>query len=141
MTPEQLGITKDQYENLSKLADLLETVDRHSFDMKHYVVAADNEYDTFAPYAAHNADCGTVACAAGHLATIVKPLKDEGWIEFLDRVTGIDGALDWYWLFDGNWVRTDNTALGASKRIRYFLDNGAPSNVYAQMRGDAPLCY
>ena len=38
MTPDDLGITREQCSNLKKLADILETVDEDSFDMRDYVV-------------------------------------------------------------------------------------------------------
>ena len=102
----------------------------------------DFEHDLLSPHEAKNIECGTVACAAGHLVNIALPFHRESWNSFIARVAGIHLVSDaWVWLFHEDWVRTDNTALGASKRIRHFLDNGAPNNVYAQMRGDAPLCY
>ena len=115
MTPEQLGITQEQYNNLEGLANILKTDADDSFDMNH---------------------------PAELLVEIVKPLKSEYWDDFIHRATGIMcfvGA--WDWLFSEHWKLTDNTALGASKRIRHFLDKGAPDDAHAQMCGDAPLCY
>ena len=140
MTPKELGITEEQYGNLERLADILETVDEGEFDMGCYATPDDEV--GLDPTEASKAECGTVACAAGHLVKIIKPLKEEGWEDFVYRTTGFSfGTLNWTWLFHGFWCPTDNTALGASKRIRYFLEKGRPKGVYAQMYGDTPLCY
>lgn len=141
MTPDDLGITKDQYSNLEKLADLLETVEEDKFDMRDFATL--DGYGGFCPNYIHKVgECGTIACAAGHLVKIIEPLEGETWDDFIDRETGLECGSDiWSWLFDGGWVGTDNTALGASKRIRYFLKNDTPNDWLGQMLGDAPLCY
>ena len=87
-------------------------------------------------------ECGTVACAAGHLVRIESPHEGESWLDFIGRITGVTHHLfSWDWLFAQVWVHTDNTAFGASKRIRYFLEKGVPENWGNQMRGGEPLCY
>ena len=142
MTPQELEITKDQYRNLEKLAGLLETVDRDKFDMRDYVVPVEGECDFFTPHEAHKSECGTVACAAGHLAKIVKPFEGEDWDDFVDRAIGFsDLSNKWCWLFSPRWVLTDNTALGASKRIKHLLENGVPIDWCEQMCDESPLCY
>ena len=143
MTPDELGITQDQYSNLSKLADLLETVDQDGFDMKEYAAPEDDMFDALHPNEAYESKCGTVACAAGHLVKIVKPLKDDTWNDFIRRATGIKRYFDaWDWLFSEHWKLTDNTALGASKRIKHFLEKGVPVDWEDQMDdGNVELCY
>ena len=120
MTPEQLGITQEQYDNLSKTADLLEAVNEDGFSMERY------------------------AKPDGYVEVNTSQVHKEGEYgdDFVYRETGIMcyvGA--WDWLFNPAWAETDNTALGASKRIRHFLDKGAPDDAHAQMCGNAPLCY
>ena len=140
MTPEELGIPQEQYSNLEKLAYLLETVDEDEFDMGCHAIDVGGELIN--PNQSYRAECGTVACAAGHLVKIAKPLMGEGWAELTSRVVGIEyGNRNWAWLFHEGWEGADNTALGASKRIRYLLEKGAPENWEDQMLGDAPLCY
>lgn len=142
MTPEDLGITQHQRNNLEKLAVLLEAVEESGFDMGSYVVAADDEFHTFSPRQACNTECGTVACAAGHLVGIVKPLKGEGWDAFIDRATGVGNrSIIWCWLFHGAWASVDNTARGASRRIKYFLERDVPDDWEEQLNGWVELRY
>lgn len=149
MTPEQLGISQWQYNNLSKLADVLDTVDDSGFDMVHFSVDSNGcKRGVSAP----DPECATVACAAGHLPLVVEPHTSEStedeWEGYVNRVTGVDvvsdiaGDLDgWDWLFITNWCRVDNTAKGAAQRIRYMLNKGIPNDASCQIMGLKPLCY
>jgi len=45
------------------------------------------------------------------------------------------------WLFGYGWKYSDNTPIGAAKRIRYFLANGVPYNWHEQITGKIPIQY
>lgn len=130
--------------NLLKLAAYLETlpVDSRKFDMSAFVHAP-GSWLNFRPsdVPERYAECGTVACAAGHgpLAGI-KPKDREGWGEYVDRVFALSND-EFGWCFTGGWSAIDNTPHGAAARIRWMLDKGLPENFHTQLRGDAPLCY
>ena len=76
-------------------------------------------------------DCGTVACAAGYgPAAGIKAEKFEDWWGYIERAFGATkNDYLWYYVFDASWKYTDNTPLGAAKRIAYVLQNGCVPNM------------
>jgi hypothetical protein len=81
------------------------------------------------------AKCGAVACAVGHGPTA-------GFLAVASDFT-LDMKMDWWkytrrvfldrtgstfeWMFGGQWSLIDNTAQGAGRRIRYYLEHGVPA--------------
>lgn len=126
-------------ENLRKLAVYLSTLETQfpsrRFDMMDY--SEDDELST------DWNNCGSIGCALGHASYAVEPkYQGETWTGFSRRLFGIENfTLEWSWIFASNWYKTDNTPTGAAKRIFWFLENGAPGNIWAQIDGDDPLCY
>lgn len=93
--------------------------------------------------------CYSVGCVIGHCTAIDKdeniPRSESGNIDFdlwSMLFTGLSvGSEEWMWCFSGGWETSDNTAIGASKRIEYLLANGLPVDWFEQLRGWRPLCY
>lgn len=144
---------KKQRQNLAKLAIYLESLPpsyKH-FDMQGY--AAHNGVCQLADspriLAAKKpneflANCGTVACAAGHgPAAGIKFARDEVgeqwalWSSYVGRVFGAgEGSCDFDFLFASFWQDYDNHHYGAAARIRYFLATG---EVHTPSRAVVPL--
>ena len=125
-------------ENLLKMADYIETIPQNDFHMGCY-------RNGFKKY--HK--CNSVGCIIGHCTILDEeenlPRRSDGEINFSlwsQRFTGITaGSDEWYYLFGGDWSRTDNTPTGAAKRIRYFVEHGLPEDWLEQMNGVTPLSY
>jgi hypothetical protein len=112
--------------NLKKLADYLVNLPEHykGFDMSVY---SDDDEET--PYTAVHT-CGTVGCAIGHGPYIkgMEAFKGEGWGAYVYRVCGFDeDSIEYDWVFDSGWARSDNTAEGAAMRITMLLESGIPT--------------
>jgi len=45
------------------------------------------------------------------------------------------------WLTFASWFSIDNTVQGAIKRIRYYLENGAPNNALEQVLEECPYIF
>jgi hypothetical protein len=86
-------------------------------------------------------DCGTIGCAVGHgpYAGIPKQIG-ESFADYSERVFTTDDNV-WEYLFSCGWIKTDNTALGAGLRIKYYLKHGLPSDHEEQIKGQAELTY
>lgn len=101
---------------LSKLPADYEQFNMMQYD-SHYVKPAN------ALFARMNTNCGTVACAAGHLPYLPnapKPELTETWTEYTLRV--LFNRQDWDsamfdYMFAAAWRNIDNTPHGAAKRI------------------------
>lgn len=118
-TPEELGITRQQFNNLFKLAHyLLKGKLKAEFDMGRY---SDISHRCGATL------CGTVGCAIGHgpYAGIKNP-ECLNWDEYSLKSFGLaqyhEGA--GHSLFSWRWMDVDNTPNGAAKRILYLLKYG-----------------
>lgn len=151
--------TKKQRQNLAKLAIYLESLPpsyKH-FDMQDYadhngvcqladsprILAAKKPNEFLA-------NCGTVACAAGHgPAAGIKFARAELrnrwvlWSSYVGRVFGAgEGSCDdengelFDFLFASFWQDYDNHHYGAAARIRYFLATG---EVHTSSRAVVPL--
>jgi hypothetical protein len=74
-------------------------------------------------------ECGTTACAAGHGPLCgIKSKRGETWNEYTERVFGLTFmSPEWHFCFSSRWDSIDNTIKGASKRLIYFLNHGAPN--------------
>ncbi|WP_454287230.1 hypothetical protein [Rhizobium arsenicireducens] len=110
-------------ENLTILANYLDTLEPKKFDMGVY--CQDEHGDSLNIY---THECGTVACAAGSGPAAGLPIDftvDKGWDSYTHRVFGLDHLdVDWAWCFSGFWERLDNTPAGAAARIRHLLNGG-----------------
>lgn len=120
MTPQKnndlkhaaLEATPKQRANLKKLADYLAGgKTEHKFDMGYYM---DEGF------------CGTVACAVGHGPSAgIGQVCDDHWEGYMDK-NFTPCHIAFVWLFSSVWSETDNTPQGASTRIYYALEHGAP---------------
>ena len=131
--PHPEGINLD---NLLKMADYIETVPQHRFDMKSY-----RYWDESEP------ECSSVGCIIGHCTILDNedlPRLWSGKIDFnewSEKFIGTKEYSAWRYLFGGEWEHIDNTPEGAAKRIRYYVANGLPENWFEQMDGEEPLSY
>ena len=126
-------------ENLSRMADYIETVLQRNFNMRRFRTGQRTAHE-----------CGSVGCVIGHCTILDKrplPILRSGDIDFdewSEHFTGLDWFYDkdeWAYLFSSDWETIDNTPTGAAKRIRYLIENGLPRNSYKQILGSAPLSY
>lgn len=152
-----LMFDNEQIETLKELADVLLNRRRSGantrntrFDMWTYF---ENRFFYVAPHSALNMiksgdNCGTAACALGHLVYIRKPRRNESWCDFGIRVIAGGDRLKFSkihdWIFDGHWRNVDGSAVAASMRISYMLDYGIPCREHsdqAQMSKKAVQLY
>lgn len=118
-TPQELGITEEQFSNFEKLASYLLLGNlKAKFNMGQYSESQDFLYI--------ESDCGSIGCAIGHGPySGIQKFNIESWGEYSSRVFGISIWSDtidaWDFLFGPDWVEIDNTPQGAAKRIQYFL--------------------
>ena len=124
-------------ENLSRMADYIETVPQKKFDMGKFRTGEGKGHE-----------CDSVGCVLGHCTVLDEnPLPtgrfgDIHLSAWSSDFTGLDSFSDeWRYLFLGIWTAADNTPTGTAKRIRHLLENGLPKNSYEQMKGRAPLPY
>ncbi len=143
LTPQELEITEEQFSNLLKLANYLEDTAnlKAKFSMDQYTDHQDDYDEDF------KIKCGSVGCAIGHgpYAGIIKH-EDEDWYDYSRRVfTNATSQLKedsiFTWVFHPKWKNTDNTSIGAAKRIKWFLENNIPVYFREQLNGSLPLCY
>lgn len=136
-----------QRANIAALADYLRTLpaDYSHFNMGRY------SYDDIGPADVSLAmECGTAACAVGHgpLAdgivqpgTICSSMVDS-WNYYCLQAFGVDADGEVYkWLFDGDWVHTDNTIEGAVLRIEHYLKSGTYPQWFLDENGAVGLDY
>jgi hypothetical protein len=119
--------------NLLQLADFLTALPPSAFDMQDF--CTDDQGENLR-IAAH--ECGSVGCAVGHGPGAGFPVQpdDLDWVAYSERVFGLPvGEPTWEWCFAGGWYWTDNTPLGAAKRIRHLVEHGLPTDHYEQRRG------
>lgn len=116
-----------QRNNLIMLAEYLDTgVTEYKFDMKYFF----------------HKECGTVACAIGHLPFLLghKAFPHGVYVslrsslqvfiyygEYAKAFLGVEKR-EWEWLFSADWVWVDNTARGAAARIYKMLESGVPQD-------------
>ena len=124
-------------ENLKKMADYIETISPERFDMLEFRTGGKK-----------NHECDSVGCVLGHCTVLDKnplPMNYIGDINFSEWSLDFTGLYpnsdEWDYLFAPFWKAVDNTPIGAAKRIRYVLENGAPEDWHEQMIGKAPLSY
>lgn len=111
-------------ENLNSMAEYIKNVPQKVFSMHTYRDFMDGD----TPH------CNSVGCIIGHCVILDNPLdipRDwTGDISFLDwstRFTGIHhSSVDWDYMFSGKWVYIDNTPIGASERIKNYINKGVP---------------
>lgn len=72
--------------------------------------------------------CKTAGCAVGFAPFAgIKKRNTEDFLEYSERTLIADGdGEEWGWCFSSFWAVTDNSRLGAAKRIQYLLDKGLP---------------
>jgi hypothetical protein len=139
---------EEQLENLRLLAQYLRK-SRSKFDMEVYAALPNNNGLDKDLSPDQVTQCGTVCCAAGSGPKLAKkytqfePLVTEtDWRPYIERVYGVkEFSSEWYWMFGYGWYFTDNTRLGAAKRIEWYLENGVPDDWGDQMHGEVPLVY
>lgn len=110
-------MTTEQIENLKKLSAYLKSGNlKASFSMYDYAQSSHLTRTT----------CGSVGCAVGHAPFVgIEKFPNEAWGMYSVRVFGINNTdLVWDFLFSAKWVKFDNTSLGASLRIDYYLEFG-----------------
>lgn len=117
-------------ENLLKMAEYIATIPQEKFSMETYM---DDE------------NCGSYGCIIGHCALLDPTFEDTGMNSYGKwslSFTGIDSdSAEWEYLFSDRWYNTDNTPIGASNRIRHFLDHGLPEYCYEEIDGESMLSY
>lgn len=132
-----VGLSPEHESNLRRLAAyLLGEELQAEFDMDDF----SKNYDI------EETNCGSAGCAIGHGPYAGIPKRgNELWVEYSDRaLMSREVRTDtkcWYWCFSGDWKHTDNTPIGAARRILWMLGNGVPDEWQGQMYGNAPLCY
>lgn len=132
-----IKLSQQHEHNLRKLAEyLLRPELKAKFDMVAY---SDWDHDDY------SIECGTIGCAAGHGPHAGIPKYDsETWSQYITRVFGLNivaSTIAWRWCFDADWERTDNTPVGAAKRILWLLHNGVPQNWHDIMYKEEPIPY
>lgn len=103
--------------------------------------------------------CNSIGCVIGHCLELddeenIPRIDESIWgkpriggdminfSEWSENFTGLDHmSIAWSWCFSSTWSRIDNTPIGASLRIEYFIKYGVPRNWEAQQFGDYPLVY
>lgn len=101
--------------------------------------------------------CGTCGCSAGYLPETLEMqfseiekfvINNDCGLDFSKLVfekLGINNILrddaSWDWCFLSIWEHTDNTSVGAGKRLQILFEQGLPENWEAQMYGEEPLMY
>lgn len=129
-------LSEQQIANLRTLAEGLKDIShiKAEFDMGDY--AEDS-------YSLDEIDCGSVGCAVGFGPYFGIPKRrGESWREY-SAENFIDDTLynEDAWCFSALWKYVDNTPIGASKRIEWFLEKGVPDDYCDQIDSLAPLCY
>lgn len=124
-------------QNLLRMADHIEKVPQEMFDMENFRIG-----QQVAP------ECDSVGCIIGHSVILAPELITRlygGKIDFYAwclSFTGLSlGVPRWKYLFGSAWKYSDDTPIGAAKRIRYFVENGLPKDWEKQMYGNAKLSY
>lgn len=125
-------LTTPQLNNLKKLAAYLKKFpDNYGhFDMAVYFDIGDGMDGELNPTEAIEHQCGAVACAIGHgVAAGIEVIdEDDEWDDYAAGQFGAfnAGGLVYNWCFHHRWGAHDNTPRGASARILYMLEHGAP---------------
>jgi len=124
-------------ENLSRMADYIETVPQDKFDVERFRTGQIKYHE-----------CDSVGCVIGHCTILDEnplPMSNSGNINFDEWSRNFTDlkpySYAWKYLFSLHWTAVDNTPTGAAKRIRYFIKNGLPKDWYKQILGSAPLSY
>lgn len=130
-------------ENLRLMADHIATVDQRYFNMRYFI----RKIDQMEISLIYGGGCGTVGCVIGHCIvldeSIMKPLShDFNYYAWSERFTGISTkTLLWTYLFGNKWSYIDNTPIGASNRIRHFIEHGLPKDAREQILQINPISY
>lgn len=126
------------------MASYIQTIPQQEFNMGFYREDGDELEQ----------HCGTVGCVIGHCTVLD---TDENFALFchkahdrceVDFTSWCESFTDmschdreWRWCFGSWWKNSDNTPIGAAKRIVYMLEHGLPEYWIDQMLGREPLCY
>lgn len=121
------------------MAEYIATIPQDRFDMYTRI--------EFGEYNQHK--CDSVGDIIGHCTILDDwdniPKDEFGQIDFGDwseKFTGLKCSSDeWLWCFAESWWWTDNTPIGASKRIMWLLEKGFPKDWEEQLLGESKLCY
>ncbi len=135
-------MTKEQRKNLEILADYIATVPQEQFDMKEWRSSYNDLGEII-----QGASCGTLGCIIGcaALSNIPELHHNNQYLLFTTYMydkfgTGFYSHIGQY-LFNSDWHKIDNTPIGASKRIKYFLENGLPDTWEEELNGETKLSY
>ena len=123
--------------NLIDMANHVSTIPRVLFDMKEFTRKSK-------PTSINLMDCNSVGCVIGHCISLDKP---ENLSDFVNSTTGyvnysgwsesftglVPYSKEWEWCFGSAWSITDNTPIGACKRILYLVRNGKVPDNYLGM--------
>lgn len=127
-------------ENLQRMADYIKTIHENSFDMGYF---------RRLPYDRNSYECQAIGCVIGHCTVLDEPINIPRYTDnrinfskWSEKFTGLSHYSDkWDWCFNAKWQNTDDTPIGASKRIEYLLEYGLPDNWHNQMIGKETLIY
>lgn len=134
---ENLGITEEQKENLNKVLSFAKAHPDVPFNMGWFLFGFDNM--SAERYCACVSDpvpethpCGTSCCLAGMgLQAGIAPLNHETWVEYINRVYGINGRSDDFDFLFSSYHPNDLPA--AIRRLEYFLTEGLPDCASADL--------
>lgn len=145
-------LSKENKENLLKLADGIEGIPDEFFHMRNWRSDISSFLNSFALVSFRNIDdCGTAGCAVGWGPFIegLEGLPEEQRKEFFEyglyteRLFGLGECTDEFdWCFAASWDHVDNTARGAALRIREFIRLGkVPIDFTSQRLGHTPYMF
>jgi hypothetical protein len=126
--------------NLISIARYLPTIRQENFDMLKFRTGDKSSHE-----------CNSIGCVIGHCTILDDyeniPRTPTGQINFQlwsEKYTGLPiDSEEWAWCFSEQWAHwgTDNTPIGAAKRIIWLITEGLPENWREQITGEDPLCY
>jgi len=118
--------TPQRQELFRLLCGLLYVKTAIKFKMIHYGTKRRDD-DPLDPHCIVN-DCGTAACAFGHAPLFCKnkPMEDEKWWQYRERLLGISHCEDLVheFMFDSDWM--DSKTQAAARIYHFLLDGGVP---------------
>lgn len=125
--------------NLLKIAEHIKTIPQDKFDMGNF-----RQFDFTNIETEFVGDVISLSVILDK-DNVINNFTDEYGIAFREwsrYYTGLEPFSDrWDWCFSWKWKNIDNTPTGASKRIKYLLENGLDGNWEEQINGFEPISY